>query len=295
MGIVNQANKLLILESAVDWCTLTATHRLGAPSLAVLGRRLVAEEAEHGAKRKAWHWRTYAGEHAGGVSWGTGTDGELLQLTGGAADYYFDRTTSPAWRATRLDVQVTCRFPGALDVEVERIYDGIASCQQRAGFKRVSRLIKTTEGGYTCYVGTPGGERLGRIYNKDAESQDERYHSSLRWEVECRGVVASSLRNHLATTADRRSAIQRYVRAYFLDAGIICPWPAGDLLLHCERPPRNTDATAKLAWLSSTVAPTVQRLADGGHLPEVLAVLFGGRPDLWADLDLAANEQPPAF
>lgn len=295
MGIVNETNELHIIESAVDWLTLTAIPSRGGPSLSALGKRLVTEEAEHGAKRKAWHWRTYAGEHAGGVSWGTGTDGELLQLTGGAADWYFDRTTSPRWRCTRIDVQVTCRFPSSIDAHIEGVFNGIASSRPQQGFAQSSSLIKTTQGGFTCYVGTPGSERLGRIYNKERESQHERYRNAARWEVECRGVVASSLRNHLAASADRRDALRRYVHTYFIGSGIKLPWNAGGVLLHCDRPPRNAEAAAKLAWLSNTVAPTVQRLADAGHLAEVLSVLFGSRPDLWADLDLVAADRPDDY
>lgn len=295
MGIVNQQRAVVILESAVDWLTLTALPSRGGPSLSALGRRLVAEESEHGAKRKAWHWRTYAGEHAGSVSWGTGPDGELVQITGGAADYYFDRTTSPHWRCTRIDVQVTCRFPSSIDAHIEGVFDGIATSHPQAGFAQSSQLIKTTQGGFTCYVGTPGSERMGRIYNKERESKHERYRDAARWEVECRSIVASSLRNHLAASADRGDALRRYVHTYFVKSGVQPPWTANDSLLHCERPPRNSEAAAKLAWLANTVAPTVQRLSDAGHLPEVLAVLFNGRPDLWRDLDLAAADRPDDY
>lgn len=289
MGNVKDARNVVIIESAVDWLTLTASHRRGAPSLSMLGQRLIAEEREFGARVKTWRWREYQGEHAGAVTWGTSQQGDILHLSGAAADHWFARATSPAWRCTRIDLAVTVRLDSDVDTDIERVYNGVASYGRNGGFDWNASLIKTRQGGYTCYVGTRGSERFGRIYNKERESQDQRYNSCQRWEVELRRIVASTVCTHLAGRADRRAAVASYVRTFYIDHGIIPPWPAGSLLLHCERPERESDLASKLAWLANTVEPTVRRLGERGHFSDVLEVLFGGVPEFWR---LLYDEQP---
>lgn len=272
-----------IREAAVDWMTLTAKPNQGDILLQALAGQVLAEEQFNGEKKRPWAWRTYSGWHCGQATWGTGEYGALLQLSGSCAEKWFGASCDTRWHCTRLDLQVTCRIAGDLDVAVEQAYSEATAGTDAIVRNCETRLIKSGRGGYTAYVGTRGSQRFGRIYNKERESGDERHAHCVRWELEARANVASAVRSHLSTVADRRTSILGYVYTYFANRGCRPPWDAGSLLLHCDSPRRNTSADSQLAWLDSKVRPTVEWLTDHGHMADVLAILFGGHPDLWAD------------
>lgn len=219
----------------------------------------------------------YDGFHIGQVTYGRRSDSELLQLSGSASALYFESLMELQAKVTRLDLQVTVK----LDRQTLRPeLDGFRSASAfkgRNGRPMRATLTQSNAGGATCYVGSPASNQRGRLYDKYAESGEEKYRNAHRYEVQLRAENADYVAKHLSKVPDKRTFIVSYVWQWFTDRGIVPEFmPAiTEPLPPLKRP--LTDLTRTLEWLHNAVRPTVHRLVDAGNGNELLEALgLGG-------------------
>lgn len=119
---------------------------------------------------------------------------------------------------------------------------------------------------------------FGRIYDKYAESKDDFYRSSVRYEVEMKGAYAKALADRLSQDHREQQNVAAHLQRFFANRGI-------DLGLtdeHClslGAPVNGYNHARELRWLAAQVRPTVQRLVNCGMAHEVFQALgFGEAP-----------------
>src|SRR5690348_1507838 len=94
---------------------------------------------------------------------------------------------------SRIDVQFTVQFAEYQANIAKRAYKDANSANSvlPAHRRRKLSIIIGSDGGDTCYIGSPFSEQRGRIYNKEVQSEDVNYTRC--WRYEC------VLKNELAT------------------------------------------------------------------------------------------------
>jgi DNA relaxase NicK len=142
--------------------------------------------------------------------------------------------------------------------------------------KRKVNRINGNDGGWTTYIGAKGSNHFCRLYDKNAESKDERYTNAWRYEVQVQNTSADKVSAALArSTGTLEWTIASTVRQYFVERGVIPHYTSdmASLVVPSQEVPQ-TDVARMLMWLEKQVAPTVAKLRKLGYTDEV-AELFG--------------------
>lgn len=122
-------------------------------------------------------------------------------------------------------------------------------------------LILGQDRGDTLYVGSRKSDMLGRLYDKERESQDPAYKGCWRWEVQYRRAYALSAMRSLGCSSDPGASIQATVASWFTDRGIGATFATSTQPL-AVRPNRPMADDARwLAWARKSVRPRAQELA----------------------------------
>jgi len=256
------------LEAGVDW--FSATLKPSDPDYQEWrgkGLELVELSAQHGNLRRFGRLLGYEGVSAGSVFVGERTDGSHIRAKGRWAVPAFARCWNENVHLSRLDIQVTKRFEGNLDYigRNARKQATTANLLLPSTRRRKIHAHDDDEGGYTLYIGARTSNQLGRIYNKSAQSDDEHYVNTWRWEVELHNEQATLMGRYLyhlpgGLRPDRLAGV---VWRWFTERGVECPWTKAEeaLALPITQVPE-TDIERKLGWLEAQVRPTVRLLRD---------------------------------
>lgn len=215
----------------------------------------------------------YVGAAAGGVSWGVRADGTVFRASGDAADRLSARVPCVADRTTRIDLAVTVWFREPQDDLATRKYAELHAEAGKPGKRPVAALVTDTRGGSTLYIGRRVSDVYIRVYNKEAESGDERYRNAWRYEVEYKGDAADLVALALAGASSRDNFIFAQVYGECCRRGIDAPFLPCGSYVRVTQPTSRTDAQHRLGWLYSQVRPTVQELVAQGFRQEVLGAL----------------------
>lgn len=178
-------------------------------------------------------------------------------------------------RVTRLDLQVTVGGDGVGTWWGRTAY---AMAHHPAdGRKRSVSDVGPPDGSYTVYVGSPSSDYLLRIYRKDKESPLENWGiPSWRYEMRIRKPYSQQIAAKLVWLDDKamRVAIGAYLADELKIRGIAVPWPVEQgvkIAVPYDRKPTPFDK--KLAWLETSVGPTVRELIGSGLVAETLKAL----------------------
>jgi replication initiation factor len=178
---------------------------------------------------------------------------------------------------SRIDVQVSYRYTTTtnnvaqvVQTQVDRDNRTISTARQRN-----ATLIADLRGGSTCYVGQQVSEQYARIYNKDAESGEERYKNVWRFEVQLKNRLATKVAEQFAqaqTPHDRFATT--FVKHWLRHRGVTTPWKAdAELFPLPSSVKERTPNEKKLEWLKDTVRPTIRSLLKYGLRDDILAAL----------------------
>jgi DNA relaxase NicK len=141
--------------------------------------------------------------------------------------------------------------------------------------QRNATLIEDLRGGATCYVGSRKSQQFARIYNKAAESGEERYQNCWRYEVQLKNDLATKAAAIFAEveyTQQTMAAI--FVRQWLRRRNVSTPWRSeAELTALPTIDPKNTDVERTLDWLRHTVAPSLRRLKKLGLYDSILEAL----------------------
>jgi DNA relaxase NicK len=219
----------------------------------------------------------YEGILCGGSFAGVRDDGYIVTITGERAQDGFNAVYRGLPHVSRLDVQCTLKTSDGSPYTASNARSAVAAANAKlsAAAQRNATLIEDLKGGATCYVCSKKSEQFARIYNKDAESGEERYKNCWRYEVQ--------LKNNLATQAATLFRLSEYaqpnqaaifVRQWLRKRGIAVPWQA-EAELHALPSETNTpsDIEARLRWLREQVRPALRRLIKLGLRDSILEAL----------------------
>lgn len=262
-----------VLESRVDWLTMTAAGTVERQDLEALATEIVQAQQTAGAEVKPWgHWG-YSGFGTRHAHYGQRPDSDCLVLSSALADDYLSRAVPLASHISRLDSCVTARAPEADDSLIVGGYDAGRNAVFRGGHKPAFELLQHSQRGVTLYVGSRASRTFGRLYNKHRESELDYYAGCFRYEVEQKNDVANCRALDLAAGTDRGDKVKRDVYAFFANRGVEPIFAPGDGRLSASPYRPHTDDQRRLLWLAGQVRTSVKALIERGHGQEVLDAL----------------------
>jgi len=257
----------------VDWITLTTGADDDADEAYQRARALAVEQVANGDRLRPWGVRGYSGFGTRHLRCGHRDGDVLVELSGQLADRY--------WREFACLARSVSRFDTKTDVTFPRPVHGLAVDAYKApgvplgpNLPAISKTLYTgSAGGETCYVGAMGGRRLGRLYDKSAESRGEFPPNTWRYELQERKPFSSLTCNALRNADDVPHDIAAHLFSFYSRHGIK-PWFKADSVdlptLHRRT---NTDLSVWLNWLRVQVAPGVRRWSERGHADAIVNAL----------------------
>lgn len=263
-----------IIESQVDWLTVSAHGRSGAQNMLDLARGLAEAERQKGNRLRRWQLMGYEGHHIGAVEYGQRDENAtVLRLIGDAAHTYFDVATSIADTVSRLDIAATWRAAPPDPLIGRNAYSLAEAFHREHPRSARPSFVGDADGGFTCYIGRRTCDTFFRIYNKEAEAKakddDEgakRYESCWRFELEAKASVAARMAQVIADHEDRPHFVQGYIVSFLEAHGIAPPFLAGSPQTLLPGFRRRADAESRLKHLSRNVRPTIDWLRTEGKL-----------------------------
>lgn len=271
----------VVIESQVDWLTVSAHGECSADRLLDLAHSLAKVESTRGNKRKPWRSMGYTGYHVGRVEFGQRDSAcTILRLIGQLADDQIGVALSVSDQATRIDLALTHR-PEPADPHVGPNAYTLAQMVY-AQNPRSALPSATMDGrrGYTFYLGARTSDQYFRLYNKEAEcraSEDpagaQRYAGCWRYELELKGGNVRKVAEAAFDVDDRADYVQSYLAQYATAHGIPTPFSSGANRVLLPGFRRRSDADTRLAHLEKNVRPTIAWLRDQGKLELALDAL----------------------
>lgn len=140
--------------------------------------------------------------------------------------------------------------------------------------------------GDTLYVGAKASDVLGRLYNKDKESQDAAYKDCWRWEIQQRRGYALSAVRSLLSSPDPSQTVVATVSSWFRARGVAAEYRTTVRPLAIGMARKTPDDLRRLAWLRRCVRPMAQELAKRYGWRYVAETLLGriGTLEEWETL-----------
>lgn len=265
-----------------DYVRLTSRNRRGDDETPMLyqrvARALVGAATEGEVAFEPWAWRGYYGNTCAGVSYGSGNQGHILQVSGWKAQ---DEAllSLPYDNVARCDAQIT--IWNKLDnPDVARLaaYCSRAYALDANGGKWKAPYINGDGKGDTAYIGSRRSDSFLRIYDKWRESgESDEYKWAWRFEVECKNDEAKAIWPEKGSLASSPDYWATAVRSRLRQRGIVLPRLDGATSYAPPRPRREeTSIDRRLAWLSNQVAPSIDKLVAQGvslrHIAERLGL-----------------------
>lgn len=271
----------VVIESQVDWLTVSAHGKDAAQNMLDLARGLAKEEEAQGNRARRWRLMGYEGTHTGAIEYGQrDTQSTILRLIGDSANRHLDAALSLADAVTRCDIAVTYRASPPDPMLGRNAYTMAELFHANHPKSARPWFTGDANGGFTCYIGSREAANFFRIYNKGAEciaTHDEegaeRYRACWRYELEAKAAVAGALANLVADSEDRADTVLHYVHAYALAHGIAPAFlvDAPRSLLPGFR--RRSDAQSRIKFLARNVKPTLDWLREAGEIDAALSAL----------------------
>lgn len=275
-------DEVIAVRAGVDWisCTLDRDAPLCQAWVKSCHDALLDIAAE-GHQIGDFGINGYRGVMVGGSFIGQREDGFFCQFSGRHADVYLGIIMRDDIHVSRIDLAVTVQFrvmptslgatSFAMAVEADR---GLASSRRRKLW-----YMSGSDGGYTCYIGSPSSDQRGRMYNKEVQSGIPEYERTWRYETVYRNARAMAIAETLRENAidDRYAICSFLVGKWYKSRGVRVPWETtADYAVLPQIAEKPSDATKKLAWLAKQVKPAVLWLIEHGYGGEVKNALGMG-------------------
>lgn len=255
-----------LLETGLDYITLSAVDGLDMHRLYAIGIDLLEGEFRLGNKRTAISPHGYNGHQCGKIFIGRGDTGTLLRASSDMAVWAFDRLKKLDVRCTRIDFQATWQLERYDPKYGKREYNK-ANGWRSAHNKRNLSHMRHLDGnglGDTVMIGSRSSPRYGRLYDKQAESGDDRYEKCWRWEVEYKSECAQNAWDALLAAKDSNSYSKSVVRSQFANWGFDTSFMSADSTNVLGPKKSDTDVARKLRWIQMQCLPSMQYIVDNG-------------------------------
>lgn len=219
----------------------------------------------------------FDGWESGGCFVGSNEERHYAQFAGKYANDAYPALTHHNVHISRLDLQITVQY--SIELAKEGRYQYARAIHFNKSLPEYKRrkihLFAGSDGGDTCYVGSPSSITRGRIYNKAIQSKDAAYERCWRYEVVYRNEDADRLfRTMLDNSATAADVILSQVYDWFNKRGvtILDVVSGGDYVIRTPKAP-STDVERKLKWIKTQVIPTIRKLAELGYAEELMEAI----------------------
>lgn len=271
----------VVIESQVDWLTVSAHGQDAARNMLDLALGLAKEEVAKGNRERRWRLMGYEGTHVGRIEYGQrDNQSTILRLIGDSAREHLDVALSLADNVTRVDLATTWRAEPPDPLLGRNCYALAEMFWQSHPRSAKPGYHGDAAGGYTCEIGARESDRFFRIYNKGAEcvaqgdkEGAERYRACWRFELEAKATMAEAVASMVAEREDRADFVRDYLVSFLEAHGIPPPFVAGQPVALLPGFRRRSDAESRLEHLARNVRPTVTWLKEQGMLERVLDAL----------------------
>lgn len=265
------------MTATVDYLTLTTSKdELGTEWYKGFNDIRKYHPESRGREVKDRNLLGYSGFAIDGMLWWghSHRQGYILQATSKFADDFFGKFYSPFSKVTRIDIAVTMPLKPIDKRLAERHYKKQVEAGAKSG---KARLMTSSAGGATLYLGSTKSQTFGRLYDKSAQTKVGDQGSLWRYEVVIRKPRASVLAELIHETLKEQSFTSRsrdlmasYVYQWFFSRGVKPFWTLDEVEevpLHVDY--QETSADRKLRWIREQVAPSVAWLYDNGFSAEL--------------------------
>jgi len=265
-------NSDVVHDVACDYLTSLSTEVSTPSEHHKLATVLFRTERDFGNDVRPWGMSGFKGWSSGHVQLGKRDELFMCRLSGVAAARSWKTMVQLAEKVTRIDVQATiapvCGPTQRIDFHRD---EALRFCKEHDDIP-IARWIQDNRCGYTLYLGSRESNVFGRIYDKHAREHLDHYKGCVRYEVQFNSRLANSVAPVLARLPSPRPAMAGYVSSFLEARGVTPPGLETTELTLCV-PRSRTDADRKLAWLSSSVRPSVLSLIAMGRGEEVFRAL----------------------
>ena len=256
---------VVVFESQPDWLTAASHGEASSRALLRVAERLHALEAEQGNRVKPFSSQGYLGSQCARVRLGVCARGTMVQLSGDLAALAWDQVYPVAEDVTRVDFAVTARVAPNVD-DVALRHEAEYQVWKPKGRKKAEcEYQRWGKGGSKFVIGVRTSDYYLRVYDKERESQQERYAGAWRYELECKAGTATRLALAYADTVDRAAFCHGLVHDYCSDHGLTPVFQPGSDRVLTPGLRRRSDATSRLAWYGGSVAPSLVLMRSWGY------------------------------
>lgn len=263
------------VEAGMDWLTAVSRNEIGGRNLEELYRVREAEAVTVGFLPTFDQKYGYEGFRCGKLFFGRRGESSMLIVSSSDAQQLAQVIDWENCHATRIDLQVTS-WRNYVENWAETQKAALENAIEANTGNKLPEpvLIVPRKGkGQTLAVGSRSSPRYGRLYDKGAESGDEYYASSWRYEVEYKGDAATHILRALRTARFGTDFILRSVAGQFDAWHISRTFNTQSPIRPAPLGKRRTDVQRKLDWLNKQVRGTVDKLRELGLELDALAAL----------------------
>lgn len=267
-----------IVSAGIDYITATMPHtHPNAVQWYGSCVKYIETIASDGNEITSTRRQGYEGVSIGGSFAGIREDGYMVNISGERAQEGFPIVYSYNPHVSRIDVQCTFRYAERNQHTGSNAQHAVALANARLSkaAQREATLIQSLSGGETCYVCSKKSEQFARIYNKEAESGEERYKQAWRFEVQLKNLLATKTAEMFKLSEYAQPAQAAvFVRQWLRKRGVSTPWNAdAELYALPSEKQGPSDVEARLRWLREQVRPSLRRLLKLGLRDSILEAL----------------------
>lgn len=275
MGAI-RADDVESIEAGVDWLTWVVPRTKETQWVGEMGRRLVRQQCERGAKLSVMRLEGYTGEQAEQCAYGSRSDSEYLRLSGSLAASHWCELRSSSGHPTRLDVQTTFK----LKTSHKSFGTQCLKVNPAAGFRFRGRppkraLHRDSAALWCGTVGTRTARAYLRVYDKGVESGSDAPGVRWRIESEVKGTLARQAFAELVADGDPPGWCVTWCKRAIRNVGSRWPIPGNDEVAPLPPvPPRDLASIERTRkWLETSVAPCIDRMVIALGTQAVLQAL----------------------
>jgi len=265
-----------IVSAGVDYITGSSPGGANAVHLECVGQRWLDEERRAGNDIHEFFTHGYSGLGCGSVQLAKNGKSVFVRLSGREAYDHRAEVAKASSKVSRIDFQVTVRLKREMKSFAERVERSALSYERKHNHDLGVRLLRDSRTGKTVYLGSKRSNRMGRFYDKGAESKLPEFINCWRGEWQFGGTLSTLQAMRLLGVDDTTAAVIRIVHQESKRVGVFWPDVLGVPLRLAQLliPPRGpTDSTRRLMWLHAQVKPTVERELALGHRGLVMRAL----------------------
>lgn len=264
----------IIKSAGIDWLTLTSVSR--ETKLRMRGVFETISQGDHalGYKTVDAGGHGYTGKRVRHATLQHNGERDLLSVSGERA-----RSTillcKDGDNASRLDIQITFKLEGETADEYLRRAERQAENAPSIRGVRPTLDHYVSNGKYqTLYIGSPKSDVRIRIYDKFAESKEERYQGCVRYEVQYRNKPSKALWTYMARSGAGTMYLLQHLLGLLNRRGI----STDHIMLERHdivKPKQEQNLKERTkGWWASQVAPSVRRVVAEEGWYTAFRILF---------------------